>query len=133
MSSQVARVQPKYESFLWRELMKIRDAETLGDYMTACSLTVSLIKFLPSQFKTEFGKRAESITTAVEIYSANLKTHALTGQVAKHRKVQAFSRDLFNTFINDLIKALDQAGYMEMHIRPRFTQRRKLDVKSIEG
>lgn len=120
--SELAKIEPKYESFLWRELIRIRDAEAVGDYMLACELTTSLIKFLPTQFKKDFGKQAESIKTALEIYSQNLKTHALTGQVVKHRKVQEFSRQLFSSFIEGLTDALDKSGYMER--RRRFAKSR---------
>ena len=114
MSSAIRGAEPPYLSFLWREIAKIREAETEGDYAIALQRATSLIAYLPKAIKEKFDRKAEEITKALEVLNMNVQgTDIHTTSIIKHRTIQQTSRTLLAEFIYELTSELDSRGYME--------------------
>lgn len=115
---QIRGVQYNYVNFLWRELGKIREAETEGNYAVALERATTLIPYLPDGIKKKFTEKARNIATAINFLANNLEgSDIFTTNMAKNRAVQRGARVLLERFVNQLASALDKRGYMEMRGR----------------
>jgi len=110
----VKRIESKYSEFLWRELAKIRDAETVGDYATALTLATSLIAYLSGPTKKRLQEKAEQTQKAL-LYVGQMKagTDLFTRGVIRHRCAQQVGSRIFTKFIDTLTAELDKVGHYE--------------------
>lgn len=126
VKEQVKRIESKYSEFLWRELAKIRDAETVGDYATALKLATSLIVYLSEPTKKKLQEKAEQMQKAL-LYVGQMKagTDLFTSGVIRHRRLQLAAGQIFSKFIDAVTAELDKVGHYEKRKlipRSRFTE-----------
>ena len=114
VKEQVKRIESKYSEFLWRELAKIRDAETVGDFATALTLATSLIAYLSGPTKKRLQEKAEQTQKALS-YVAQMEagTDLFTRGVIRHRRSQQFASQIFTKFVDTLTTELDKVGHYE--------------------
>lgn len=117
-ADEIRGAEPKFQTFLWSEIQKIREAETQGDFSQALDRATGLIAYLPEDAKEKFRKRATGIREGLN-YLATLNggTDIFTSNVVKHRRLQKAASRLLDGFVNDLTSYLDGRGYMEQRRR----------------
>jgi DNA-binding ferritin-like protein (Dps family) len=132
----VKGVSPNYMQFLWLSIGKIRAIHSEGDWATALNLAVSLIDYLPDEFKDEFGKEVDKV-----LYNIGLITdYRLTAlqniedmfqrQFLMKKILANYSKAALSRFIKNLSKKLDEKGYYEIktHVPEGFSHTLDFDV-----
>jgi hypothetical protein len=68
--SPISQFSPNHLQFLWLSLWKIRAAQNKGDFVKALTQSVSLLDYLPNEFREEFRDRADTISQSIELITA---------------------------------------------------------------
>lgn len=116
----VKGVSPNYMQFLWISIGKIRQAQSEGDFAQALNLSVTLIDFLPDEFRNEFGERANQIMNSINlIVSGKIKyiqeiDDLFMRSIAKDKLLSTYSKKALSHFITTLSTKLDAKGYFEI-------------------
>lgn len=113
---QIRGTEFKYSSFLWKNIDKIREAETQGTPATALNLAITLIPYLPNAIKEKFDGRAKKIESDMQYLVKEVKersTDLFSQGVVTNRVLQKYAKVKLAQFVDELCGELDQRGYME--------------------
>jgi len=107
-------VSASFQSFLWKEISQIRDAEKEGDLVSALYLVLSLVKYLPVKIKNKLKEDVERIEEDLRL-ALNAKTYDFhTTMIVKNKALRRVAEEHLNEFIDKLMAELDLRGiYME--------------------
>ena len=114
----VRKIQYNFNNFLWKCLDKIETAMDEGDYILAMERAVRLVNYLPAQIKKEFRPKAQTLRKRVIEKTKEIEgVDDYTTRMRRLDFMQRLASRLVPEFINDLLIALDERGYLE--VKPR--------------
>lgn len=112
----VKGVQFNFVSFIWKEISKIREHQTSGEYARALKDLLELISYLPKDFQEtlKFQEKAQKQLTQLQNIRQNTsESDDYMTALAIHYDQNAYAETSLRDFISELCLKLDQKGYME--------------------
>jgi hypothetical protein len=106
--SPISQFSSNHLQFLWLSIWKIREAQNKGDFVKALTQAVSLLDYLPNEFREEFRDKADTISKSIELITIgnlpNLQNIAdpFEKSMKKNKIMKEYCKEAFSDFFPKL-------------------------------